>query len=200
MSNHDPQNSSSGVNTRIVGVLKTRTAREYFSRTAVTISHEPDSASCRRTQASEVAQKQDAVQRDARRARQRRFPRRTLGRSRARLRRDPAGGDHHVGQTEERVELMAVFRQPAIPRLPVPKQILHDVEGMFDERGATTASNCAHGIASSLRSRNRSRRVLFFFAANSAWAKVVWFVMPPLSSPRASRPPAPTRLNQRFLR
>ncbi len=49
-------------------------------------------------------------------------------------RRDPACGEQHVGQTEERVELGRVFRQSAIPRLPVPKEILHDVEGMFDER------------------------------------------------------------------
>ena len=38
-------------------------------------------------------------------------------------RRDPAGGDHQVGQAEEGVEWVAVFRQAAIPRFSEPKEV-----------------------------------------------------------------------------
>src|SRR5436190_5226618 len=41
-----------------------------------------------------------------------------------------------------------------------------------------TASSLGHGMTSSMRARNFSRRVIFFLAANSAWAKLVWWVMP----------------------
>ena len=41
--------------------------------------------------------------------------------------------DDHVGQAEERVELMTVFGQPSIAHLPVSKNVFDDVEGMFDE-------------------------------------------------------------------
>ena len=64
-----------------------------------------------------------------------------------------------------------------------------------------TASNLAHGITSSMRVRNFSRRVVFFLAANSAWAKLVWWVIP--SSLENIRPtvcnkPKTGGLNQRF--
>ena len=50
-----------------------------------------------------------------------------------------------------------------------------------------TASSCAHGITASIRVRNFSRRVVFFLAANSAWAKLGGCVMPhSLSQPRAA--------------
>lgn len=42
---------------------------------------------------------------------------------------------------------------------------------------AMTASNCFHGMTSSMRARNFSRRVIFFLEANSAWLKLVWWVM-----------------------
>src|SRR5688572_314846 len=48
--------------------------------------------------------------------------------------RDGSSADHHVGQSEERVELMSVLGQSAIPHFPVAKEILHDVEGMLHER------------------------------------------------------------------
>ena len=56
-------------------------------------------------------------------------------------RRPRSGGDYHVGQSEECVELVRVFRQSAIPYFPVPKEILHDVKGMFGER-----ARCGFGL------------------------------------------------------
>jgi hypothetical protein len=41
-----------------------------------------------------------------------------------------------------------------------------------------TASRRDHGMMSSLRARNFSRRVIFFLAANSACEKLGWWVMP----------------------
>jgi hypothetical protein len=48
------------------------------------------------------------------------------------LRRDRARADHHVGQSEERVELVPVFRPSTVARFPMPEKVLNDVEGVFD--------------------------------------------------------------------
>ena len=65
-------------------------------------------------------------------------------------RRGPPCPDHHVGQTKERAELMPVLRQPSMPHLPAPEDVLQDVEGMFHERphaglGLLTRLLCALG-------------------------------------------------------
>jgi len=54
-----------------------------------------------------------------------------------------------------------------------------------------------------MRARNFSRRLVFFLAANSAWANVVWCVMSDKveAAPLAvSKNPKTEGLNQRFLR
>jgi hypothetical protein len=45
-----------------------------------------------------------------------------------------SAADHHVGQSKERVKLMPILGQSAIPHFPMPKQILHDVKRMFHKR------------------------------------------------------------------
>ena len=45
-----------------------------------------------------------------------------------------ASADHHVGQAKECVELMPVPGQSPIPHFPMPENIFHDVERMFNER------------------------------------------------------------------
>ena len=65
-----------------------------------------------------------------------------------------------------------------------------------------TASSLAHGMSVSMRARNFSRRVVFFLPANSAWAKVVWWVMPRSVEPTRAAVCQKTQgggLNQRFI-
>jgi hypothetical protein len=53
-----------------------------------------------------------------------------------------------------------------------------------------------------MRARNFSRRVTFFFPANSAWAKLLWWIMRgSLSNPRlvVCNKSNASGLNQRFL-
>jgi hypothetical protein len=45
-----------------------------------------------------------------------------------------SAADHHVGQSEEGVELMPVLGQSPIPHLAVAEDVFDDVEGMFHER------------------------------------------------------------------
>ena len=42
-------------------------------------------------------------------------------------------GEHEVGQSEEDVELVLVLGQSPVAGLPVAKEILYDVAGVFDE-------------------------------------------------------------------
>ena len=56
------------------------------------------------------------------------------GAAAAGLRGGPACADQYVGQSEEGVELVLVFSQSAIARFAISEEILHDVEGVFDER------------------------------------------------------------------
>ena len=51
-----------------------------------------------------------------------------------------------------------------------------------------SATSRAQGTAFSISARKRSRRVCFFLAANSAYAKMVWGSMPQLTNPRLFAP------------
>jgi len=43
-------------------------------------------------------------------------------------------GYHKIGQREESFKLSRVFRYPSVSHFPVAKEVLNNMEGMFDHR------------------------------------------------------------------